>query len=124
MNRTFEFNGLNIPFDLEDFEDWERFEKAKQLIDEKQPKLENEQNVTKRLKEGCQMYKEAFSVMFGESVAEQLVEKQSSIAQWEECFTAFMDYCMSVYEDSEKRRGRMQEVVTNRKRDKRRAFNA
>lgn len=123
MAAIFQYNGLEIPFDIEDYEDLERFDKAQKFINETEDKVDNETDLIQRIKKGCEMYKECFSIIFGSSVAEKLVEKPTSVASWEYAFIAFVEYVQKSSEEATKRRSSMSKF-SNAKRDKRRGLNA
>lgn len=113
INKVWNINGLEINFDLDDLETFERYEQAfdKMSIEEKQIKKDGE--MSKTIKAYCDLYYHMFYNLFGD-VADQLTEKRYHVGQWEEAYESFLSFASDQVAQINERRNNITKPTKNR----------
>lgn len=89
-----EIAGLSLPFDLEDADTMERYEKAFEALAAQQAKVEAETRGSARIRAYCMAFRKLFADMFGAEAAEKIFAGvPMRAAAHEEIYDSFLDFC-------------------------------
>lgn len=91
--KVWEINGISLPFDLEDADVMERYEKAFEAMAAEEKAIRIDGRASGRLRAYCMLYRNLFDQLFGEGTADKIFAGQPmSAAVHEEAYTNLLDF--------------------------------
>lgn len=87
-------NGIELEFDISDYEFMEKFMKTQNKVNGLAQKVDAEKDSIKKIKLTVQMYRTVFDDLYGVETANKLVKKQTSALEWARAFEQMVQYSM------------------------------
>lgn len=113
INKVWNINGLEINFDLDDLETFERYEQAFEKMSIEERRIKKDGKMSETIKAYCDLYYHMFFNLFGD-VADQLTEKRYHTGQWEEAYESFLLFVSDQVTHINERRNTIMKPTKNR----------
>ena len=107
INTTWEYNGQKFTLDMNDLDDLERFDKAKQAQQRATAKLLPGANEARDLIAYCEGIRALFDTLFGEGTAEKLLGNTKKPTDYDAVFESFYDFLYDQTKEIAERRAKM-----------------
>lgn len=103
VNLIWEFNGVELEFDIADYDQMSKFVEAHKKMQEEQKELPKGDDVLKLIKAACELYQRFFDRIFGEGTGEKLFGGRINSRIGEEAVESFVDFTFAQKDQSDSR---------------------
>jgi len=108
MSQTiWKYNDLEFEFDIEDYDDAQRYEKAFNDLSEREKSVEKTGMTTDILKSYCEVYYKLFDDLFGEGAGNKVFGGKFNTRKCEEAFNSFFVFVKAQTEEAQARKQQM-----------------